>query len=603
MPRLAISVEVRREDFHLPDENDSGDDNQEETQHGGRPKQRQHPKQRWSKRNRTRDEKDSERIIIIMMKKKNRRKDTGVDGSDNTGSSNLHSNTDSSNGNGGKMKRGPGSFKKLRKFLRKKLTTNASNGAATGKGYDDAEQPATTPTTQSSDQMPSGALRLSPSSDSVSSDQAHSGEMDGILIGDGEDYFDQQHLDDSNPDLFHIVDYDNGLAGTSVGINGGRSGQMSLSSSSLAAAAGRRAPTTPPRTTTTTTTTTSPSGRAIVPSSSRTVASVDETIKASNRVPPTPPALPSPSADPNAKKSKKGWGKFKKRLMFAGAKPPEPISESADEGIGQNRSKPLSLDTTDRTSRDVDDDIRGRLDGIDVLMLVPARTVMMPGMTKVGGPSSGALHTGKNGMNGVLLGSSKLERLQRFLQTSSSFTSFSSLSAPHAVVQDMQETSAGRNPAELVLEGFLPGGEDRWVVRLESTAHSRRRRRRLSSDGSPLPSLGGDEEMVESEAPQSTSCPDHHTDVVCDDGLELQKLLESMWGPAPPSHVLDSESDDDGPDDEDGDANAETETEDLMQLAAACAVPIDIDEDTFIVDTANHLQSIHDIASMRLRVS
>ena len=79
-----------------------------------------------------------------------------------------------------------------------------------------------------------------------------------------------------------------------------------------------------------------------------------------------------------------------------------------------------------------------------------------------------------------------------------------------------------------------------------------------------------------------------------DDGwLPVHLLLESMWGGTSSKPQMKSQQT----------ASDNGNKDDFMELAAACSVPIDIDEDTFIIETPHHLQSVHDIASVPLRVS
>jgi hypothetical protein len=121
----------------------------------------------------------------------------------------------------------------------------------------------------------------------------------------------------------------------------------------------------------------------------------------------------------------------------------------------------------------------------------------------------------------------------------------------------MLHTSAGHEPPELVLEGFIVG--DRWMVKLENLNGS-----------STVPQLQStDDEDTTDGSPQ----------------LPTSVLMASIWGrdrTPPPSH-------------------ASHDQQDVFQMAAACSVPIDIDDESFIIDTPAHLQAVHDIASIPLK--
>jgi hypothetical protein len=126
------------------------------------------------------------------------------------------------------------------------------------------------------------------------------------------------------------------------------------------------------------------------------------------------------------------------------------------------------------------------------------------------------------------------------------------------MVRDMLFTSAGRHPPELILEGFIV--KDRWMVRLEN----------LNGD-SNVPQLQSTDDEDETDgSPQ----------------LPTSELMTAIWGrngTPPPTH-------------------ASHVQQDVFQMAAACSVPIDIDEESFIIDTPAHLQAVHDIASLPLKV-
>ena len=146
--------------------------------------------------------------------------------------------------------------------------------------------------------------------------------------------------------------------------------------------------------------------------------------------------------------------------------------------------------------------------------------------------------------------------------------SFQAKLTPERMLQDLLWISSGKVPPEMVLEGYL--AKERWIVVMEAA-------RPLPCTGShsPIPSLASTDDDC------SISC-------IEDGSLPIHLLLQSMWGAAKPQTTTRQGSE---------------EEQDIMQLAAACSVPIDCDEDTFMIDTAQHLESVHDIASVPLRVS
>lgn len=176
-------------------------------------------------------------------------------------------------------------------------------------------------------------------------------------------------------------------------------------------------------------------------------------------------------------------------------------------------------------SSDLDDAIRGRFDGMDVLSLGSAR-------------------------------------LASVLRTPDPLTRNSRMLRGRDMVQDMLRMSGGQEPPELVLEGFI--ANDRWLITLNN----------LPSTEQHVPQLQSTDDDESCNNDGSPNLPPH-------------MLLAAIWGrnqTPPPSHAPPDEYDD------------------VFQMAASCSVPIDIDEETFIIDTPAHLQAVHDIASIPLKV-
>jgi len=199
-----------------------------------------------------------------------------------------------------------------------------------------------------------------------------------------------------------------------------------------------------------------------------------------------------------------------------------------------------------------DSAIRGRLDGLDTLSLGPARISSLPCM--------------RSSVGADLLVETMNPKL-----------------TPAKMTIDMIKVSAGRETPEMVLEGFYPGCKGRWSVQMDRkfdlSVHDRIA---LSSKDFKDPALG----LSPKDSDEYTS------PVVCsvENGVSLNNLMENMWGKeeTPPTHQSPQYTNHPG-------------EEDILTLASKCRVPIDLDEDTFIVETAEHLQSIHEIASVPLR--
>eukprot|EP00546_Thalassionema_frauenfeldii_P007333 CAMPEP_0178910322 /NCGR_PEP_ID=MMETSP0786-20121207/9034_1 /TAXON_ID=186022 /ORGANISM="Thalassionema frauenfeldii, Strain CCMP 1798" /LENGTH=604 /DNA_ID=CAMNT_0020582563 /DNA_START=253 /DNA_END=2067 /DNA_ORIENTATION=- len=259
------------------------------------------------------------------------------------------------------------------------------------------------------------------------------------------------------------------------------------------------------------------------------------------------------SADGN---KKSGWEKLLKR--FGGVKKGIVYDESVGRSIGISQIAEMSSSrSTSETSygqgkgfqeriqsetqeEEVQDDaaIRGRLDGLDTLSLGPARIPSLPL-------------------------SRSLKKADLLVET------MNPKATPAKMIIDMLKASAGRETPEIVLEGFYSGCKGRWSVqmdqKIDSSLHDR------------IAFLSKDQKNL---SPKDSSPV----------GCSVENLMENMWGQqdTPPTHQLPQYANEHG-------------EEDILSLASKCSVPIDIDEDTFIVETAEHLQSVHEIASVPLR--
>jgi hypothetical protein len=321
-----------------------------------------------------------------------------------------------------------------------------------------------------------------------------------------------------------------------------------------------------------------------------TVSSHD-TVKVSNKqsLPPKPPTV-------HAKKNKRWQTKLKRLVGVKGGLPPRAHSKSVDGALSvasegypmryrvksadrAKQSAGLAGDKVNaRKTTKFDRAIRGRLDGMDILSLGRAGRSCLSDdyvseATLSSQPPPSAVKTKDGDGSERLTIESTVDPLQL------SFTGMSTKCSPAEMVSDMIWMSAGREIPELILEGFIPGGGDRWCVRLDNDPVAHR-----SKCNTPVPSDNGDADDDESTA------------VLTEDGspaMSMHKLWDHMWGddqpPPIPSHM-----DTGSPDDQ---------KEDTLQLAAKCSVPIDLDEDTFIIDSHEHLKSVHNLVMIPLQVS
>jgi len=226
------------------------------------------------------------------------------------------------------------------------------------------------------------------------------------------------------------------------------------------------------------------------------------------------------------------------------------MQQQQDHAVTRRREKAI-----------LDDAVRGRLDGCDLLYLGPAYNISLQRQTT---------HES----------STPWEPTPAY-----SFAGRSTQYTARQMVDDMmwRPTTGTQRAPEIVLEGFYR--DDRWIVTLDvsrptsgPTGCSKSLR---SSDGDLHDSLPHLQLTDEEEASLSTI-----------EDVPRHKLWGSMWGanntpPPKPSHMSSVE-----------DIN---EPDNVLEMAASCNVPIDIDEDTFMISNAEHLQSVHDLAAVPLQ--
>ena len=229
----------------------------------------------------------------------------------------------------------------------------------------------------------------------------------------------------------------------------------------------------------------------------------------------------------------------------------------------------------------LDQSIRGRLDGLDIMTL---------GSVLWSNTSAGLRETGN--------------RTGEFPWDDTLYTvsGQSTLYSPAELIKDMLWNSGGREKPELILEGYLPGPEDRWSVQVESTQDPKYAFTYTLDSLSPpaLRATSTDENTASTDPDELDDSPL----VSC-----THKLWTSLWGSDPipsgqPNRELLTQV---------GNGSAQspsapyigehmtgTAEDPLLSLAASSSIPIDVDEDTFIVSTRDHLAAIQDIAAVPL---
>lgn len=279
----------------------------------------------------------------------------------------------------------------------------------------------------------------------------------------------------------------------------------------------------------------------------------------------------STAAEFSTTKSRKGWKHWKKAMQVvrSASFPEKQRRDSQNEDDTptplQSRSRSAGSQETAACSTlalPEDELKRGRWDGMDVLSLGSAFDRIWPCEQKPNDKQSSRSQVPWNDWTESCVGAAQTR-------------------SPAQAVQDMLHTAAGQSPPDMILEGFCES--ERWSMRIEQPPSRR------------LPMMQADHMLNDGGLPDMPS----------------QKLWTTLWGsqPAPAStlptleEVLGASQDDqDGDNDNDNNNNAcsisHVDDDPLLDLAAESSVPIDVDEDTFIVSTPDHLDSIHAIASV-----
>jgi Tetratricopeptide repeat len=237
---------------------------------------------------------------------------------------------------------------------------------------------------------------------------------------------------------------------------------------------------------------------------------------------------------------------------------------SMDTPKNNNSSKKQQANSLEREQAMIDDAVRGRLDGMDILYLGPAYLI--------------SLERHANSESS----STPWEPANTY-----SFAGRSTQYTTRQIVSDMMERSVGGDSPEIIMEGFFR--DDRWLVTLD-----------LPKKGNPTASssdqvlLDVDNDSCHDAVPsmQLTDEEDHSHSTAPDE-IPRHKLWGSMWGsdkkpPPKPSHMTSMD---------DFDPNSDS----ILEMAASCSVPVDVDEDSFMIGNAQHLQAVHELASVPLQ--
>mmetsp|Transcript_23593 Transcript_23593/g.65485 ORF Transcript_23593/g.65485 Transcript_23593/m.65485 type:complete len:809 (-) Transcript_23593:1694-4120(-) len=278
---------------------------------------------------------------------------------------------------------------------------------------------------------------------------------------------------------------------------------------------------------------------------------------------------------------------FRKRIFSDGFYAPQ--HKQQEQQLHETKSFSGSSFSGYEFQHVMDQVIRGRYDGIDVLSLGPASRSSLPikslerqvGNDSLEKSSSRAIQGNKIDDNE---GSKKqsLDPLYR------SFTTREQYASPAKLVDEMIWASGGMDHPEVIFEGFYPGGNDRWSVCI------------------PPPSLAGgrvtsnfkDDSTELSSSYMKTTDDNGNNNVYDSTDLPLAEQWKSLWGllahpPPMPSHLSMNVATKltDGSKEE---CQQLKEDDEIQKIVETCYVPVDLDDDAFIIHSPQHLQSVHE---------
>ena len=251
----------------------------------------------------------------------------------------------------------------------------------------------------------------------------------------------------------------------------------------------------------------------------------------------------------------------------------------------------------------MDQMIRGRLDGIDVLSMGPARRALLPIDSSSNPTEIGDLakqDKSSNDNNGT--DSISFDPLQF------SFANLQKSASPAKTVDEMIWTSTGMDQAEIIFEGFYPGCNDRWGVRIVIPSFSSQSSSKIQipkdsskKEGDDCASLPSCYDLTADKNDGDESTSTTTTDIDGSIRLPIADLWHSLWGvvatsPPIPSHMNMQTI-----------ATASTlktnsirRNED-QRFVEMCNVPVDLDDDAFMIDCPRHVNSIHEAVMVPLQ--
>ena len=180
---------------------------------------------------------------------------------------------------------------------------------------------------------------------------------------------------------------------------------------------------------------------------------------------------------------------------------------------------------------------------------------------------------------------------------------------PDKMIHDMLWMSCGRELPEMILEGLVPGADDRWCVRIEQRPSTNSAD---ANDGTrsvfgntptcapltivqshpsirSIPGLSRCSSAFEPPGlipAQSSDDCETSDEGSTNNMIPSARLWPTLWGgQSPPPYATMEAIQDDDP---------------LMALAAENSIPIDLDENTFCVSERAHLETIHSFVAVSL---
>ncbi len=234
-----------------------------------------------------------------------------------------------------------------------------------------------------------------------------------------------------------------------------------------------------------------------------------------------------------------------------------------------------------------DQAIRGRLDGMDTLSLGPASTTSLPVESVSKADDNASNEDGDAAFS--------------FDPLHFSFTGPERLISPATIVDEMIWNSAGIGQAEIVFEGYYPGCNDRWGVRI-SNQDDQLAKASSETERDPWFSLPIINDLFNldknaNDDSTATTTPDNDGST----NLPVSKLWNSLWGvddqpPPIPSHMQIAPAEEATTIDD-----LTEEYEGNQEFVNMCNVPVDLDEDAFMINCPEHVSSIHNVVMLPLQ--